>query len=132
MVEIRFDDAAFKRLTKEKAEAGLRNALGEAESILKGDILNRRGTGRQYSRHRASAPGQPPAPDTGDLKAQTNADPTLREDGEDIVGRVVANSGQAEALERGTSRMAARPFLGRLKTDHARDLHKAFIEGAKR
>ncbi len=131
MAEVRFDDAAFDRLTKARAEAGVRSALGKAETILKADVLSRPGTGRQYGKHRASAPGQPPAPDTGDLRAQTNADPNLKDDNGDVVGRVVANSAQAEALERGTSRIAARPFLGLLRTDYVDDLKRAFIQGAK-
>lgn len=131
MATVSIDLQAFDRLTAKAAENGLRSALGEGEKILKDDVLNRPGTGRQYGKHRASAPGEPPAPDTGSLRANTNADPNLREDGDDVVGRITSNSAQAEALERGTERIAARPFLGRLSTDHRQDLQRAFVEGAK-
>lgn len=119
------------KMTERAAAGGLRAALGKGESILKGDILNRPGTGKTYGKHTASAPGEPPAPDTGNLRAQTNADTDLRTDGDDLVGAIVSNAAQAEALERGTERIAARPFLGLLKTDHADDLRRAFVEGAK-
>lgn len=131
MATVSLNLQAFEQMTQEAAEGGLRAALGKGESILKGDILNRTGTGRQYGKHRASAPGEPPAPDTGNLRANTNADTNLQEDGTDLVGRIVANSAQAEALEKGTERIAARPFLGRLETDHRNDLLRAFVEGAK-
>jgi len=131
MATVRVDLQAFDRMTTKAAEAGLRGALGKGEELLKGDILNRPGTGRQYGKHRASAPGEPPAPDTGSLRANTNADPDLKPDGEDITGRIVANSAQASALERGTERIAARPFLGLLATDHRDDLQRAFVDGAR-
>lgn len=131
MAKVTLDMSAMDRLSARTAEGGVRQALGKAETILKGDILNRPGTGKTYGKRQASAPGQPPAPDTGNLRANTNADPSVRQDGEDFVGRVVANAAYAEALEKGTERMAARPFLGLLATDHADDLRTAFIQGAK-
>lgn len=132
MARVTVDLQAFDQMTTAAAEGGLRSALGKGEAILKGDILNQPGTGRIYGKHQASAPGQPPAPDTGSLRANTNADSDLRQDGEDVVGTISANSAQAAALERGTERIAARPFLGLLATDHADDLQRAFVEGAKR
>jgi phage gpG-like protein len=66
-------------------------------------------TGRVYKRggvtHRASAPGQPPATDTGDL-----ASSVARVDGE-LVAAVGTALGYGRDLEFGTSQMAARPWL---------------------
>lgn len=132
MAKVTLDLQAFDKLANDAAEGGLRGALGKGEAILKGDILNRPGTGRVYGKHQASAPGQPPAPDTGSLRANTNADSELKRDGDDLVGTISANSAQASALERGTERVAARPFLGLLATDHKDDLQRAFVDGAKR
>lgn len=135
MATVTIDLSKMEGLATEAAEKGLRGALGRAEQVLKGDVLSRPGTGRIYKRggrtHQASAPGNPPAADTGSLRANTNADPNLREDGQDIVGQVVANSAAARALEEGTERMAARPFLGLLGTDYRDEMTKAFIDGAK-
>ena len=55
--------------------------------------------------HRASAPGQPPAKDSGALYERI----TVREG--TLKGTVTFGVGYAWYLEEGTSRMAARPFL---------------------
>lgn len=130
MARVTFDVAAFDNLTNEAAEKGLRSALGEYERILKTDVLNREGTGKQYGKHTASAPGEPPARDLGNLVANTNADTDLREDGTDLVGSVVANSAYALPLHEGTERIAARPFMDVPAKEHERDLVGAFVRGA--
>ncbi|WP_312126322.1 HK97 gp10 family phage protein [Brevundimonas sp.] len=131
MAKVTLYDGVLARIAADAGERGLRGALGKAETVLKEDILRRPGSGKIYGKHQASAPGEPPAPDTGNLRSNTNADPNIREEGDDLVGRVVSNAEYAQALEKGTERMAARPFMGLLGTDHAEDLRQAFIEGAK-
>lgn len=131
MAKVTLYEGVLARIAADAGEKGLRGALGKAETILKEDILRRPGSGKIYDKHQASAPGEPPAPDTNNLRSSTNADPSIREEGDDLVGRIVANAGYAEALEKGTERMAPRPFLGLLATDHTDDLRQAFIEGAK-
>lgn len=106
MAKVTIDVSAFDRLTMKAAEGGVRAALGEYEKILKGDVLNRPGKGRKYGKHQASAPGDPPASDLGNLKANTNADPAIANDGNEAVGRVVANAEYAEALEKGSKHTA--------------------------
>lgn len=131
MAEVTLNFPVIEGMTQRAAEGGLRAALGEYEAILKGDVLNRPGTGRQYGRHTASAPGQPPAPDLGNLRANTNADPAIRADGDDLVGRVVANSAYASALHAGTERIAARPFMDVPANEKRSELTEAFQRGAK-
>ena len=131
MATVTIDFGKLNQMAEEKAVRGVQTAALRGEAILKADILSRPGSGELYGKHRASAPGQPPAPDTGRLRAATQADPQVRADGTDIVGRVVANTEYALPLETGTERVAARPFLSRLKSDHADDLRKAFVAGAK-
>jgi hypothetical protein len=71
-------------------------------------------TGRVYRRpkplttyYRASAPGEPPAIRTGNLFR------SIRESfPEPLTGQLVIGASYAEHLERGTSRLAARPFIG--------------------
>jgi hypothetical protein len=123
--------AKLESLAEEKAIKGIQTAAARGEAILNADLLSRPGSGELYGKHRASAPGEPPAPDTGRLRAATQADEQVRREGDDLVGRVVANTEYALALEKGTERMAARPFLSRLKSDHSDDLRAAFVEGAK-
>lgn len=132
MATVTINLAALERIAEEKAVAGIQRAALAGEAITKVN-LSRPGTGRIYGKHQASAPGEPPAVDTGRLRNATQADTQVRRDGDDIVGRVVANTEYAHALEVGTEnkRMMPRPFLGLLATDHADDLRQAFIEGAK-
>lgn len=74
-------------------------------------ILDTPKTGRIYRRrtveHQASAPGEPPASDTGRLVASIRTD----YDTSELVGRVTASTEYAAALEYGTARMAPRPFM---------------------
>lgn len=113
MVTVTIDVAALDRLIGDAAEDGIREALTEAERILKTDILNRPGTGRKYGKHQASAPGEPPAPDAGNLRANTNADTNIENrmrydmpgSGE-VIGQILANAEYAEALEKGSNHTA--------------------------
>ncbi|MNE40071.1 hypothetical protein D3C80_1340600 [compost metagenome] len=130
MATVTINLAALEHIAEEKAVAGIQRAALAGETITNAN-LSRPGSGRIYGKHQASAPGEPPAVDTGRLRNATQADTQVRRDGDDIVGRVVANSEYAHALEVGTERMAPRPFLGLLATDHADDLRQAFIEGAR-
>lgn len=70
-------------------------------------------TGRIYRRrgveHQASAPGQPPASDTGRLVNSRRVD--LFED--QLRGRLTFSTDYAAALELGTMRMEARPYARR-------------------
>lgn len=67
-------------------------------------------SGRVYRRrgveHKASAPGEPPAPDTGRLiqSARTEFKRQL------LQGTAIWSTDYAERLEKGTPKMAARPF----------------------
>jgi len=131
MATVTIDLAKLQGMADAKAVKGIQTAALRGEAILKADLLSRPGTGELYGKHRASAPGEPPAPDTGRLRAATQADETVRNEGGDLIGRVVANTEYASALETGTERMAARPYLSRLRSDHADDLRQAFIVGAK-
>jgi len=131
VAKVTLDLGAIDRLSDQAAEGGLREALGEYERILKTDVLNRAGTGRQYGKHQASAPGEPPARDLGNLVANTNADPTIRDDGEEKVGSVTANAAYARPLHDGTEKIAARPFMDVPAKENQRQLPEAFARGAK-
>jgi hypothetical protein len=131
MAKVTLNVGAFDQLTSKAAEGGLRSALGAYERIMKDDVLNRPGTGRQYGKHQASAPGAPPARDRGNLVANTNADPTIRDDGDDKVGSIVAASAYARALHEGTERIEARPFMDVPANENGPELIKAFVDGAK-
>lgn len=80
------------------------------------------GQGRQYGKHRASKPGEPPAIDLGILRASIMNEVELS--GKSVDGRVGTDAEHIAAnapvgtdvnyglyLETGTSKMAPRPFL---------------------
>lgn len=75
--------------------------------------LHQAGTGRAYTHgnvtHVASAPGQPPATDTGRLAASIAEE--LGRDSTSLVERIGTNVEYALPLEYGSRTMAARPFL---------------------
>jgi len=74
-------------------------------------ILSQPGGGRYYGAHRASAPGQAPAVDTGAYRASW----TFAVQGKDTVAMYPGPSPHPSALggwlEFGTSKMAARPHV---------------------
>lgn len=88
-------------------------ALGRAVAVkaqeLRTEIveqLSQPGRGQTYGRHTASAPGDPPAVDTGRLRQSIVALKVER-----YRWRVGTNVDYALALEFGTRHIAARPFL---------------------
>lgn len=107
-----------------RATEGVRN---EAISL----ILDTPKTGRIYRRrsveHQASAPGESPASDTGRLvnSIRTGYDMNA------LVGTVTASTAYAAALEYGTARMAARPYL-RPALARRRDAIEAEVAAAVR
>lgn len=85
---------------------GTEAVVEEATSL----ILETPKTGRVYRRrgvtHQASAPGQPPASDTGRL-VQSNR---TEFDQAELTGTAIWSAAHAAALEHGTAKMAPRPF----------------------
>lgn len=98
-----------KRAVLQTMQGGTQIVLNDANrSIADGDK-----TGRIYRRrgieHQASAPGEPPATDTGELIASGRAGAELN--GDVVQGVVEYRAPYAVHLEYGTRKMAARPFL---------------------
>jgi HK97 gp10 family phage protein len=105
----RVRDAVAKELAR-----GMFASAKKVEAEAKKSILSGEKSGRVYRRrtvaHRASAPGEAPASDTGRL---VNSITGTYEPSE-TAGVIRAGSGivkYARMLEFGTSRMAARPFF---------------------
>lgn len=74
-------------------------------------ILSTAKSGRVYQRrgivHYASAPGEPPASDTGNLVRSI----TTQYDRSTLTGKVIVTAAYGPYLEFGTAKMAPRPFL---------------------
>ena len=102
----------------EAIQAAIENAMRGSVQIVVNDAKRSvaRGpkTGRIYRRgnitHQASAPGEPPATDTGVLVNSIAGDVSKTANGV-VQGYVRAGAGYAGYLEFGTRKMAARPFL---------------------
>jgi len=106
------------------AHSGIYNAVTKAcllvEASAKELITESPASGRVYYRgthhdieHRASAPGEAPAVDAGMLRRSITHD--ISQDGAQVVGRVgstITDPPYGSYLEYGTSKMAARPWLG--------------------
>lgn len=132
-VRVEIDIALANRVAMDAAERGIRAATEEGRNLLVADLLSRPGTGRVYLRgksveHRASAPGEPPAPDTGRLRASITTEVVVGT--AEVRGIITANTEYAASLELGTERMRPRPFLSRLSRDYAKRLRDVFSKFA--
>lgn len=102
----------------------------EGERIAKTDVLNQPGKGKPYVRSTggfqrkgvASAPGDPPAPDTGRLRGSATSEVLLERDAATARASIVAD--YAAALDQGTEKMAPRPFSERLRNKMAAAFRK--------
>jgi len=92
------------------------------------------GSGRVYRRgskiHRASAPGEPPAVDTGRLRSSITHQ--VKAEGKKVIGRIGTNVEYARSLEFGTNKMAARPFLRPIVINNRREIIRQLVAGIKR
>lgn len=99
--------AEVRRAAMRGVVRGTESVRNEAVTL----ILNTPKTGRVYPRrgveHRASAPGEAPASDTGRL---VNSIRTTY-DFDNLVGTVHASTKYAAALEYGTPRIEPRPYM---------------------
>lgn len=88
-------------------------------------VLGQNGSGRVYGRHVASAPGQPPAPDTGNLRRNWRQLPVavapngMGKHGIRIKLAIRSDVFYQQFLEKGTRKMQPRPHMQRIK-DKAR------------
>lgn len=98
------------------------------ESISKG------GTGVLYEKyeprrsHRASAPNEPPATDTGFLISQITMDVDVKSNGT-VVGQVISAAPYSAALEFGTTQMTERPFMQPALKSNKRKIQAMFKKG---
>lgn len=121
VASIKFDTSEVDDLLKQvKGATGpaLQEAFNNAALLVKGEAqkaINRGpATGKVYGNHRASAPGEAPATDTGSLVSSiavdTKAPNTVRKASR--AGAAVGSSLEcADFLENGTSGIRPRPFM---------------------
>ena len=84
-------------------------------------VLGQNGSGRVYRGHVASAPGQPPSPDTGNLRRNWRQLPTaitpngMGKHGIRIKLGIRSDVFYQQFLEKGTRKMSPRPHMKRIK-----------------
>ncbi len=101
---------AFERAVERQVIPIMEDHLNIVREIMI-EEFNQPKSGREYrrNRRRSSAPGEAPARQTGRLE-ESITDPQVRKSGNAIVGEMRVTAPYAGFLERGTSRMAPRPF----------------------
>jgi HK97 gp10 family phage protein len=88
--------------------------------------INKQGQGILYGKgrkaHRASAPGDPPSKDTGNLQSSIN----VTKDEKTLSAKVTVGANYGMELEFGTRKMAARPFMRPSIEENKADLPAGF------
>lgn len=108
------------------------NAIRNAElEVLKGQRSGRvyRKPYTKNATYTASAPGEPPARRTGNLRMHWNGQVKSENasgGGVAIVAELESQESYADYLENGTSKMAARPFVEKIKQKAAPEIKKIY------
>ena len=122
--------AAMKRagaLTDSETRKAVKETLVDGEAHIK-RLLSQPGTGRLYGTHRASAPGNPPAVDTGTYRGSWRN--RILASGAGLHGgEIYTTQERGPWLENGTARMAARPHAGPT-AEHVRETLPKFVGAA--
>lgn len=113
MTDFHFDRASFDRWVNQPGGPVAKDLERRAIRVQTEAVrsVHEPGKGRQYGAHRASAPGDPPATDTGQLAASITH--RIGTDGRGLFAFVGSKLKKVRYLELGTSRIAPRPFLRR-------------------
>lgn len=138
-VKIDIDIPKGMRFTEIMLREGVSAGSQYLESRIKRSF--KAGTGRWYRRpgrwHRASAPGETPAVDYGDLRNAIEHD--VRSTHNSVIGRIGTNvrqrtfiMGYERTLEFGTRRIKARPFMRRTAYEELRTLRAVIGSAARR
>jgi HK97 gp10 family phage protein len=98
------------RLALQRGALAIENTA--VEKVIQGPKTGRiyPSRGRKGAKHQASAPGQPPAADTGELHTSITSPETSKPG--TIRFEPGADTPYAEGLEFGTSKIEPRPFMG--------------------
>jgi HK97 gp10 family phage protein len=126
-----FNKALNKKLQDNKVKEYVTRATLMVQNTAK-ESIQKGGTGKEYTRgtivHRASAPKEPPATDTGYLVSQITMNVGTRSDGS-VVGQIISAAPYSKALEFGTVNMTERPFMQPALMKNKRKIQAMFKKG---
>jgi len=128
-----FNKKLNKRLTDNKVKEYVTRGTLMVQNTAKESIL-KGGTGRLYEKyeprrsHRASAPNQPPASDTGFLASQITMNVDVKANGT-VVGQIISAAPYSKHLEFGTTNMTERPFMQPALQKNKRKIEALFKKG---
>jgi len=131
-----FNKSLKKRFTRD-ALFQTKRKMNRSVDIVRNHVVEsiQRGakTGETYElynprrTHTASAPGQPPATDTGFLVS--NVSTKVKTQGKKVIGQIVSSAPYSVHLEFGTTKMRPRPFMQPALQKNKRKIQKIFGEG---
>ena len=128
-----FNKKLNKRLNENKVQEYVTRGTMMVQNTAKESIL-KGGTGRLYEKyeprrtHRASAPKEPPASDTGFLASQITMEVKKKTNGT-VVGQVISAAPYSAHLEFGTTFMIERPFMQPALEKNRRKIESMFKKG---
>ena len=128
-----FNKKLNKRLNENKVQEYVTRGTMMVQNTAKESIL-KGGTGRLYQKyeprrtHRASAPKEPPASDTGFLASQITMEVKKKTNGT-VVGQVISAAPYSAHLEFGTTFMTERPFMQPALEKNRRKIESMFKKG---
>jgi len=128
-----FNKKLNKHLEDNKVRAYVTRATRLVQNTAKESIM-KGGTGIEYKKyeptrnHRASAPNEPPASDTGFLVSQITMKVKKLANGS-IEGSIISAAPYSKALEYGTTKMTARPFMQPALEKNKRKILSLFKKG---
>ena len=114
-------DETVKRLNQEarsRARRAVNVLRNSATSVLAGERHGKKGrVPNTHAKYTMSAPGEPPAVRTGNLRRNWRQYVLAEEhmSGTRITARIKSDMPYSEFLEKGTSKMAARPYKDKTK-----------------
>ena len=108
---------------------GVRAATIEAKTLTIQELSQPGQGATRRNGSKASAPGEPPAPDTGRLRGSTQSEVRATTGG--LAGTVSVNAEYAAALELGTETIAPRPYLSTVAKKYSKRLIEVFTRFAR-
>lgn len=139
MIDLKISNlkAFNKKLKKRLEDNKVLELVGRGTLMVEATVqesIKHQGTGKLYQKyeprreHRASAPKQPPATDTGFLGENITINVDKKTNGT-VVGQIISSAPYSKHLEFGTVNMTERPFMQPALMKNKRKIQAMFKKG---